>query len=162
MSPELRKHIKKRGYDLYQPNNMGYIKALAANTNTQDGLDIHGAVVDELSAIKNRDLYDLVIQGMGARSQPLLYTISTNGFVRYCIFDDQYEYATKVINGEIEDEYFLPLIYELDSPDEWDNPDMWIKSNPGLGTIKSYDFLNRMVKKAKNVGLQYAAYAWRQ
>ena len=150
MSPELRKHVKKRGYDLYQPNNYGYIKALAANTNTQDGLDIHGAVVDELSAIRNRDLYDLVIQGMGARSQPLLYTISTNGFVRYCIFDDQYEYATKVINGEIEDEYFLPLIYELDSPDEWDNPEMWIKANPGLGTIKSYDFLNRMVKKAKN------------
>lgn len=145
----LSKHVRKRGYDLYLPANMGFIKALAANTNTQDGLDIHCAIIDELAAIKNRDLYDLVIQGMAARRQPLLYTITTNGFVRSGVFDSQYKYAEGVLNGEIKAPKFLPLIYELNDPAEWDNPEAWIEANPGLRTIKREDFLADMVAKAK-------------
>lgn len=148
-SKMLAKHIKKRASDLYYSGNFGYIKALASNTNSLDGLDVHCAVIDELAAIKNRDLYDLIKQGMGARSQPLLFTITTNGFIRNGIFDAQYDYAAKILNGQEENKRFLPLIYELDSPDEWDKEDCWIKANPGLGTIKSYDYLRQMVAKAK-------------
>lgn len=148
-SPFLKKHIKKRAYDLYFDRNFGYIKALASETANLDGLDVHCAVIDELAAIKNRDLYDLIKQAMGARSQPVLFTITTNGFVRNGIFDAQYEYAAKVISGSIEDEHFLPFIYELDSPSEWEKEECWIKANPGLGTIKSYDYLRQMVSKAR-------------
>ena len=82
-SPMLSKHVKKRASDLYFPLNFGFIKALASNTNSLDGLDVHCATIDELAAIKNRDLYDLVKQAMGARLQPLLFTNTTNvgGFV---------------------------------------------------------------------------------
>ena len=90
-SPFLSKHIRKRANDLYFSYNFGFIKALASNTSSLDGLDVHCAVIDELAAIKNRDLYDLIKQAMGARQQPLLFTISTNGFVREGIFDAQYE-----------------------------------------------------------------------
>lgn len=148
-SPLLKKHIRKRAADLYFAKNLGYIKAMASDTSGLDGLDVHGAVIDELSAIKNRDLYDLIKQAMGARSQPLLFTITTNGFVRNGIFDAQYEYAAKVIEDPSKDEHFLPFIYELDNPDEWDKPECWIKANPGLGTVKSMDYLMQMVSKAK-------------
>ena len=148
-SPVLKKHIRKRAADLYAPSNMGFIKALASNTNSLDGLDVHGAIIDELAAIKNRDLYDLVKQAMGAREQPLLFCITTNGFVRNGIFDAQYEYATKVLEGKAQNNRFLPMIYELDDPSEWDKPEMWIKANPGLGTIKRTDYLAEMVQKAK-------------
>ena len=148
-SPYLKKHIRKRASDLYAAFNMGFIKALASNVNSLDGLDTHGATIDELGAIKNRDIYDLVKQSMGAREQPLLFCISTNGFVREGIFDAQYKYAEGVLSGKIEDIHFLPLIYELDSIEEWDNPDCWIKANPGLGTIKSWDYLRQSVEKAK-------------
>lgn len=148
-SPLLAKHIKKRAADLYFWNNMGYIKALASETSSLDGLDVHCAVIDELAAIKDRDLYDLIKQAMGARRQPILFTITTNGFVRNGIFDAQYDYAAKVIDAPEQDEHYLPFIYELDSPDEWDKEECWIKANPGLGTIKSYDYLRQMVSKAK-------------
>ena len=69
-SPLLSKHIRKRVSDLYFAPNMGFIRALASQSNGLDGLDTHCAVIDELSAIKNRDLYDLIKQSMGARSQP--------------------------------------------------------------------------------------------
>lgn len=148
-SPMLRRHVRKRASDLYFAYNFGFIKALASETANLDGLDVHCAVIDELAAIKNRDLYDLIKQAMGARSQPVLFTITTNGFVRNGIFDSQYEYAAKIISGSVEDEHYLPFIYELDSPDEWDKEDCWIKANPGLGTVKSYDYLRQMVAKAK-------------
>jgi len=149
-SPLLSKHVKKRASDLYFPLNFGFIKALASNTSSLDGLDVHCATIDELAAIKNRDLYDLVKQAMGARQQPLLFTISTNGFVREGIFDAQYDYAKNILEGKAENKRFLPFIYELDSVDEWDKEDCWEKANPGLGTIKSRDYLRQMVQKAKD------------
>ena len=149
-SPMLSKHVKKRASDLYFPLNFGIIKALASNTNSLDGLDVHCATIDELAAIKNRDLYDLVKQAMGARLQPLLFTITTNGFVRGSIFDSQYEYAKNILEGKAENKRFLPFIYELDSVDEWDKEECWEKANPGLGTIKSRDYLRQMVQKAKD------------
>ena len=149
-SPALRKHIRKRATDLYAAMNMGYIKALANETNSMDGLNAHAAVIDELAAIKNRDTYDLIKQAMGAREQPLLFCITTNGFVRNGIFDAQYEYAKKVLMGKILAPRFLPLIYELDDASEWDKPEMWIKANPGLGTIKKKEYLEEMVQKAKD------------
>lgn len=149
LSPLLNKHVRKRLSDLYFPKNMGFIMPLASDTSTMDGLDVHGATIDELSAIKKRDLYDLVKQGMSARLQPLLFTISTNGFVRDNIFDAQYEYAANWLDGLIENDRFLAFIYELDSYSEWTDPAMWIKANPGLGTIKKQEALEGYVEKAK-------------
>lgn len=146
----LKKAIHKRASDLYFARNMGFIKALASNSNSLDGLDVHAGVIDELSAIQDRDLYDLIKQAMGARRQPLLFCITTNGFVRDSIFDSQYAYASGVLCGSIKDDRFLPFIYELDDISEWDNPNCWLKANPGLGTIKSRDYLEQMVQKAKS------------
>lgn len=149
-SKELNKHVRKRKSDLYIPFNYGTIQALSSNTNGLDGLNAHMVTIDELAAIKNRDLYDLMKQSMGSRDQPLLNCITTNGFIRDNIFDAQYDYACGVLDGKIKDDRFLPFIYELDDKDEWDKEEMWIKANPGLGVIKKYDYLRQNVYKAKN------------
>ncbi|MBQ0112222.1 MAG: terminase large subunit [Bacteroidales bacterium] len=149
-SDTLAKWVRKRASDLYCDINYGYIKAIASNSNSLDGLDVHGAVIDELAAIKDRDIYDLIKQAMGARRQPLLFCITTNGFIRDSIFDAQYDYASNIINGTVKNDRFLPFIYELDSLDEWETPSCWMKANPGLGTVKSFDYLSQMVAKAKD------------
>lgn len=152
-SPALAKHIRKRVADLYCDLNMGSIRALSANTNHLDGLDISGAIVDELAAMKNRDLYDLTIQGTSARRQPLVLEITTNGFVRNGIFDAQYEYACKWLDGQAtgdKAERFIAFIFELDEREEWQDESCWIKANPGLGTIKSLAALRQNVSKAKD------------
>ena len=149
-SPEISALLKKRQSDLYFKYNMGFLKALASNVNSLDGLNSHFVTIDELAAIKNRDIYDLMKQSMAARKQPLLCCITTSGFIRNSIYDSQYEYAARVIDGKIENERFLPLMYELDSYDEWTNPKMWVKANPGLGTIKKTEFLADSVAKAKD------------
>jgi phage terminase large subunit-like protein len=153
-SPMLSSHIRKRMSDLYFSLNMGTIKPLASNSNSLDGLNAHGVTIDELAAIKNRDIYDLMKQSMSARQQPILFCITTNGFVRENIFDSQYEYASNVLDGYtkpdgLKDDRLLAFIYELDDKEEWDKEECWVKANPGLGTIKSVQFLRECVAKAK-------------
>lgn len=149
-SKKLLHHLNKRNEDIYCPSNMGFIKPLSSNTGSLDGLDVHCAVLDEVAAMKDRDLYDLIKQGMSAREQPLLLQISTNGFVRGGIFDNQYDYAKQWLDGEITDERFLPFIYELDERDEWKDEKCWVKANPGLGTVKKLEALRGYVQKAKD------------
>lgn len=149
-SPDLARYIRKRQSDLYSEFNFGSIQALASNSNSLDGLNSHGVIIDELAAIKNRDIYDLMKQSMSSRRQPLLTCITTNGYVRESIFDSQYDYACNVLDGKIKDDRFLAFIYELDDRDEWDKEECWIKANPGIGTIKKIESLRENVNKAKS------------
>jgi phage terminase large subunit-like protein len=151
-SPYLRQYIKSRKSDLYCSYNLGIYQPLSSDSNTLDGLNPSMVILDECHAIKDRNLYDVMKQAMTAetRKQPLFITITTAGFNREGIYDELYDYATGVLNGEIEDEHFLPFIYELDSLEEWNQEDKWIKANPGLGTIKSIEKLRDAVNKAKS------------
>jgi phage terminase large subunit-like protein len=150
-SPQLRKITRKRQSDIYLPANFSYIKALASDTKTLDGLNAHFFVQDEFHEARDSKLYDVMKQSQSARDQPMAWLISTNGFVREGFFDARYDYCSKVALWEpgYEDYRLLPLIYELDSRDEWTDPACWGKANPGLGEIKKLDTLTENVEKAK-------------
>lgn len=148
-SPELKKIIRKRKSDLYFGKTFSKMQALGKNSDTMDGLNAHGVIIDELHGIKDRNLYNVMKQSQSARRQPLLIMITTAGNVRECIFDDIYELAENVLNGTFPDEHFLPVVYELDSPSEWKDPENWFKANPGLGTIKKVDDMNQKFERAK-------------
>ena len=130
--------------------NDGYITVLTNQTRHLDGLNVHFCLFDEMAACTNRDQYDLIKQAMSARRQPMILAITTNGFERENLFDDQYDYACGILDGKIEDDRMLPVIYELDDRGEWTDESCWIKANPGLGTIKSWDYM----KDAVNKGMQ--------
>lgn len=127
--------------------NDGYITVLTSQTRNLDGLNVSFCLLDEMHANTNRDQYDLVKQAIGARKQPMLLEITTNGFERGGLFDDQYDYACAILEGKAEDDRFLPIIYELDDRSEWTDERMWVKPNPGLGTIKSWDYMRDAVNK---------------
>ena len=148
-SPDLSRYIRKRKTDMYSDFNFGVFQPLSSDSNTLDGLNPHCAVIDELHSIKDRNLYDVVKQANYARKQPILFMITTSGFNREGIYDSMYAYAEQVINGDVKDEHFLPLVYELDEQSEWTDPKAWVKANPGLGTIKDKEKLTANVEKAK-------------
>lgn len=149
-SPYLSKHIRKRKSDLYFEATFSKFQALGKNSDTMDGLNAHLVVMDELHSIKDRNLYEVMQQSQSARQQPLMVMITTAGTIRECIFDDMYKYACNIVDGTFEDEHFLPILYELDAREEWKKSNAWPKANPGLGTIKKIDDLERKVKRAKN------------
>ena len=149
-SPELRAVVKKRRNDVYFPATSSTFEALASDSNTLDGLNSHAVIIDELHAIRDRNLYEVMKQSTSSRRQPLVVMITTAGTVRECIFDNMYELACDIADGKTKDDTFLPVLYELDRRDEWTDPQMWIKANPGLGVIKQYKTLANFVERAKN------------
>lgn len=149
-SPELRAVVKKRRNDVYFPATSSVFEALASDSNTLDGLNSHAVIIDELHAIRDRNLYEVMKQSTSSRRQPLVVMITTAGTVRECIFDNMYELACDLADGKKKDDTFLPILYEIDRRDEWTNPQMWIKANPGLGKIKQYKTLAAFVERAKN------------
>ena len=148
-SAALTQNLKKRLTDIYFDATFSKFEALASDSNSLDGLNTHFCIIDEIHAIKDRNLYDVMKQSMAARRQPLLWCITTAGFVRENIFDSQYKYAVDVINGVIQDENFIAFLYELDKDDDYRNEKVWIKSNPGLDTIKDREFIRQNVNKSK-------------
>lgn len=148
-SPHLQELVKKRKTDLYSEANFGQVMPLASTSNSLDGLNCSFACCDEIAAWKDRNLYDVILQSQSARKQPLIFMITTAGFIRNSIYDSQYAYAVGVLSGAISDRRFLPILYELDDMKEWTDPAAWIKANPGLGKVKSREFLRESVEKAK-------------
>lgn len=142
---------KKRQSDIYIPGSMSIIQALASDSSTMDGLNSHFFSLDEFHEQRNSKLYDIMIQSMSSRLQPLAWLISTNGFVREGFFDSHYAYASQVAQWTpgFEDLTLLPLIYELDDINTWQCPEHWAEANPGLGAIKSIKSLSNFVKKAQ-------------
>lgn len=152
-SPALRKRARRLVAEIITDYNDGSYKPLSSDSNTLDGLNLHGSFIDELHAIEDKNLYDVIVDGMSAREQPISIITSTAGTVREGIFDLKYDEAEQIINGYndpdgYKDEHVLPIIYELDERSEWTNPECWQKANPGLGTIKNKDELARKVNKA--------------
>ncbi|WOS96765.1 terminase large subunit [Nosocomiicoccus massiliensis] len=146
----LSNHVRKRKSDLYFPHTFSKLMALGKNSNSLDGLNAHLVVIDELHSIQDRNMYEVMKQSQSARRQPLLIMITTAGTLRGTIFDDMYEYACNIVDGNFKDEHFLPIIYELDSKEEWKDPNMWEKANPSLNSIKKVSDLERKVERAKN------------
>lgn len=152
-SPVLSKRTKCLVSEIATGFNDGTFKPLSSDSNTLDGLNVHCSLIDELHAIEDKNLYDVIVDGMTAREQPVSIITTTAGTVREGIFDIKYDECERVINGYYDgsytDERLLPIIYELDSRKEWIDERCWKKANPGLGTIKSVDQLKSKVDKAK-------------
>lgn len=153
-SPILSKRIRTLVAEMISDFNDGSFKPLSSDSNTLDGLNVHCSLIDELHAIEDKNLYDVIVDGMTAREQPISIITTTAGTVREGIFDIKYEEAERIINGYddpdgYKDERVLPIIYELDKREEWTEESCWEKANPGLGTIKNIDQLRSKVEKAK-------------
>ena len=148
-SPILKKRIRCLIGGIYFDEKDSYFRALASDSNSLDGLNSHLVIADEVHAWKDKNLLDVMYDSMSAREQPLLVETSTMGTVRQNVFDIEYDYASQVIDGTIEDETLLPIIYELDDEKEWLNEEAWYKANPSLGVIKSLKDLRDKVERAK-------------
>lgn len=148
-SPILAKAIRCLIGGIYYDAKDSFFRALASDSNSLDGLNAHLVIADELHAWKDKNLLDVMYDSMSARTQPLLLETSTMGTIRQNVFDIEYDYASQVIDGTVQDETLLPIIYELDNENEWVNESSWYKANPALGVIKSLKDLREKVDRAK-------------
>ena len=116
-----------------------------------DGLNIHGAVVDEVHAHKTRGTWDKIETATGSRRQPLIFAITTAGFDRQSLCWQLHEYAEKVLSGVVEDDTFFGIVFTLDEGDDWENEALWVKANPNLGVSKKWDDMRAKANRAKEM-----------
>lgn len=126
-----------------------WYKSISAEAYTKHGLNCHGIIFDELHTQPNRELWDVLTTSVGARRQPLIISLTTAGHDRASICYEMHEYSEGVLNGSIEDESFLPVLYKADPNDDWTDPETWKKANPGYGSICNEAYFMDAVKKAK-------------
>jgi len=121
---------------------------LAAEASTQDGLNVHCAVIDELHAHKKRDLYDVIDTARGAREQSLLWLITTAGTDRSGICYERRTHITKVLDRVIDDATMFGIIYSIDEKDDPMDPTTWAKANPNWGVSVLQDDMEAAARKA--------------
>jgi phage terminase large subunit-like protein len=134
-------------------------KVIPADEEVAWGDNPHFQAIDELHAQPNRKLYDAMNSAMSSanRIQPLMIYITTADYDRPSICNSEYDYACKVRDGIIEDQSYLPVIYEAMHigsegrlvEDDWTRVDTWYKANPNLGASKSLDYMRQQCVRAK-------------
>jgi phage terminase large subunit-like protein len=127
-------------------------KALSADGHTLDGLNIHLAIVDELHAHKQRDVYDVLETGIGKRPQSLLWMITTAGTNKHGICYEVRDYALKVLNGAAKDasaEATFGIIYTVDEGDDPFDEATLRKANPNWGVSVDPNVVLQTAAKAQ-------------
>lgn len=85
-----------------------YIRALAANPDSQDSLNCNIAICDEIHAFKQPKQYNLFKEAMKAYTNKLLIGISTAGDNEQAFLGQRLKYCRKILNGTVKDEqYFI-------------------------------------------------------
>lgn len=150
-SPALKKRAQVFKRSIVVPATASSYKVLSADAPTKHGLNAHGIVFDELHVQPNRELWDVLTTSTGAREQPLVVAITTAGYDRNSICWEQHEYARKVLDGVIDDPSFFAYIAAADEDDDWRDPRIWAKANPGLGVTVKMEYLEQEARRATEV-----------
>ena len=158
-SKQLQKEINSYRNNLHSVRTSSKFEPLSSDSNSLDGLNVHAAIADEVHAWKGDKLWGVIDTAMGSRLQPLMLAITTAGTDKQGICYRQREYVERVLKGIIEDDSYWGIIYTLDtktdwpdleSDDDWQNPDNWIKANPLLGVSKYVRTMQQAATKAAN------------
>ncbi|HHV02958.1 MAG TPA: terminase large subunit, partial [Bacteroidales bacterium] len=109
-----------------------YIRYNTSNAETKDGRRSACLIFDEIHGYKDWDIINVFRSGFGKRKHSRVFFITTDGYVRQGVLDQQLEMARGVLTGEITGLGLLPLVYKIDEKEEAENPKMWVKANPSL------------------------------
>ena len=150
--------VFRKGSIVVEENASTY-KPLSKDTKNKDGLNIHCGICDERHAWKTNEIYEVLKTGTGARSQPLIFSISTAGTdTSYPYFQDL-EFLRQVLLGIKEKDNHFIMLYEPDKGDRWDDPETWRKVNPNFGVSLGEKYMRDECKEAsEKVGSTLAAF----
>jgi phage terminase large subunit-like protein len=144
-NPKKPRHTGKFSY-----KNRGNIRKISAKTGAKEGKNIGVGSVDEGHELKDDRSIMPIRQALSTQEEPIYGEITTEGFTNDGYLDSRLKEARQVLNEELDRPRWLIWLYTQDSEAEiWQDEKSWVKSNPGLGTIKRWGYLRGMVEEAK-------------
>src|SRR5678816_3152488 len=95
--------------NLHNEETASKLEPLGADHDSTDGLNPNVVLVDEMHAMKDRGMLDVMETATGARRQPLIYEITTFGDDPVSPWGDQNDYSQKILDGVLVDDSFFVL-----------------------------------------------------
>jgi phage terminase large subunit-like protein len=150
--PELLSQSKLYRDAIEIPSTGSVYRVLSSEAYTKEGLSPTLVIMDELHALPNRELFDVMQLGMGARREPLLLAITTAGVKADATGQDSiayslYQYGQKVIRGEYDDPSFFMAWWESSLESDHKDPETWKLANPAYGDLNSIEDFESAVKR---------------
>lgn len=136
---------------VYQKTASSY-KPLSKETKNKDGLNPSCAVCDERHAWQTNEIFEVLKTGIGARSQPLIFSISTAGNDTSLPYFSDIKFLKEVMLGIKEKDNHFIMLYTPDDEDAWDDPMTWHKVNPNYGVSLSPTYMENEYLEAKQKG----------
>lgn len=150
LSPKLKRWIKRYRANLFVERTSSKFEPLGADSDTLDGLNPHGNIVDELHAHKDRSVWDVLDTAMGARRQPMTLAITTAGtYEQETIGWQLHDYAVKVLEEFFVDDSFHAYLTSADEGDDYFASETQRKANPNYGISIKAEYLASQAEKAK-------------
>jgi phage terminase large subunit-like protein len=143
--------VEVRAHVIAQPDSASKFEALSAEHSNLDGLNIHGALIDELHAHPTRGLWDVLETATGSRSQSLIWAITTAGVNRASVCYDQRGHVIDILSGTVQDDAYFGIIYTLDDGDDPYCEESWIKCNPNWGVSIYPNGMRTEAKRAQQM-----------
>jgi phage terminase large subunit-like protein len=150
--PELLAQAKLYRDAIEIPSTGSVYRVLSSEAYTKEGLSPTLVIMDELHALPNRELFDVMQLGMGARREPLLLAITTAGVKSDQTGQDSvaynlYQYGQKVSRGEFDDPSFFMAWWEAPIDLDHRDPETWKLANPAFGDLNSVEDFESAVKR---------------
>lgn len=143
------KSTKSRG--LYIRESNSYVRKLPFSDRKSDGYNPMLYVADEVAAWPgDRGLkqWEVMASGTGARREPLGMAISSAGYINEGLYDELFRRGTAFLMGNSREQHLLPILFQIDDPEKWDDINELRKSLPGLGESVSVKFILSEIDKA--------------
>ena len=150
--PRLSRLAKKRRTDVYFAESNTSAMPVAFSEKKTDGLNPSYVSLDELASWRGDaglKQYEVFKSALGARSQPLMFGISTAGYENDSIYDELMKRSTALLNGTSKETRLAPFLYIIDDVDKWNDIDELKKSNPNLGVSITVDYLLEEIRIAE-------------
>jgi phage terminase large subunit-like protein len=149
-SPILSKRFDCRVNQLNHSESNSFIRPLGSD-RAFDGLNPHAVILDELHAWRehHRPFYNTIRTGSAARSQPVMFTITTAGDNLSTMWKEENQYALDVAGGRITDDAVFSFVASLDSEDDIFDESVWPKAMPNIGVSVQPEYFRQEAIKAK-------------
>lgn len=173
-SRKLRKELKinRSNWQISFRKKLSKYIAISASPAGKEGYDGHCAICDELHVWNGRELWDALHYMGRARRQSLIFVITTAGNDMDSVCYDLHKYALGILNNDIEDTAFYPLVYHLEEHeiegDKIYDRTLWRKCNPSMGFTIDEEKFGRELKEAmhsprtRSAFLRYSFNIWCQ
>ena len=146
--PELLELARKRRSDIYIEETESFVKPIAFNARKSDGFNPQLVVCDEMAAWRGDaglKQYEVMKSALGARTQPMILSISTAGYENDGIYDELMKRSTSFLKGNSKERRLLPFIYMIDDVEKWNDIEELKKANPNMGvSVKEGFFIDEI------------------